>query len=129
MLPLATENFSMATTMDQLRHIIRACPVIDNHGHNLLRPHGLASSDLLTITSEATGDALRDTPSTLAHLRAVKQLRKLYDLPAEADWHAISQERNRMLYEDPDGLTRKCLQGTQTILIDDGLGNPDDFDD
>ena len=108
--------------MDELRHVIRTCPVIDNHGHNLLRPRGLASSDLLTITSEATGDALRDTPSSLAHPRAVKQLRKLYDLPAEADWHAILQERNRMLYEDPEGLIRKCLDGTQTILIDDGLG-------
>lgn len=118
----------MSDTMEELRHVIRTCPVIDNHGHNLLRPHGLASSDVLAITSEATGDALRDVPSTLAHLRAVKQLRKLYDLPAEADWHAILQERNRMLYEDPEGLTRKCLHGTQTILIDDGLGDPDDFE-
>lgn len=114
--------------MDHLRHIIRTCPVIDNHGHNLLRPHGLRSSDFLTITSEATGEALRETPTTLAHLRAAKQLRKLYDLPADTDWHAILQERNRRLYENPDSLTRKCLQGTQTILIDDGLGSPDDFE-
>lgn len=114
--------------MDQLRQAIRTCPVIDNHGHNLLRPHGLRSSDFLTITSEATGDALRETPKTLAHLRAAKQLRKLYDLPVEAEWHTILQERNRILYENPDGLTRKCLQGTQTILIDDGLGSPDDFE-
>lgn len=114
--------------MDELRQAIRKCPVIDNHGHNLLRPHGLRSSDFLTITSEATGEALRETPKTLAHLRAAKQLRKLYDLHVETDWHNILQERNRILYEDPDGLTRKCLQDTQTILIDDGLGSPDDFE-
>ena len=114
--------------MDELRHIIRTCPVIDNHGHNLLRPHGLRSSNFLTITSEAAGEALRDTPTTLAHLRAAKQLRKLYDLPVEADWNAILEARNRLLYEDPDGLNRKCLRGTQTILIDDGLGSADDFE-
>jgi len=119
---------SKSDAMDELRHVIRTYPVIDNHGHNLLRPHGLRSTDFLTITSEATGEALRDTPTTLAHLRATKQLRKLYDLPVEADWHAILEARNRFLYEDPDGLTRKCLQGTQTILIDDGLGSPDDFE-
>ena len=114
--------------MDELRHIIRTCPVIDNHGHNLLRPHGLRSSDFLTITSEATGEALRDTPTTLAHLRAAKQLRKLYDMPAEADWNEILEARNRLLYEHPNDLTRKCLKGTQTILVDDGLGSADDFE-
>ena len=119
---------SKSDAMEQLQHTIRTYPVIDNHGHNLLRPHGLRSSDFLTITSEATGDALRETPKTLAHLRAAKQLRKLYDLPVDADWHAILEARNRLLYENPDGLTRKCLQGTQTILIDDGLGSPDDFE-
>ena len=118
---------SKGNSVDELRHIIRTCPVIDNHGHNLLRPHGLRSSDFLTITSEATGKALRDTPTTLAHLRAAKQLRKLYELPVEADWNAILDARNRLLYEDPDSLTRKCLEGTQTILIDDGLG-ADDFE-
>jgi hypothetical protein len=117
-----------SNSMDELRHVVRTCPVIDNHGHNLLRPHGLRSCDFLTITSEATGEALRATPTTLAHLRAAKQLRKLYDLPTEADWQATLEARNRCLYEDPDGLTWKCLQGTQTILIDDGLGSPDDFE-
>jgi hypothetical protein len=114
--------------MEELRQVIRTCPVIDNHGHNLLRPRGLRTSNFLTITSEATGEALRETPKTLAHLRAAKQLRKLYDLPVEADWNAIQQERSRILYENPEALTRKCLQGTQTILIDDGLGSPDDFE-
>jgi hypothetical protein len=115
-------------SLDELRQIIRTCPVIDNHGHNLLRPHELRSSDFLTITSESTGEALRDTPTTLAHLRAAKQLRKLYNLPAEADWNAILEARNRLLDENPDSLTRKCLQGIQTILIDDGLGSADDFE-
>ena len=119
---------SKGNSTDELRHIIRTCPVIDNHGHNPLRPHGLRSSELLTITSEASEEALSNTPTTLAHLRAAKQLRKLYDLPIEADWNAILETRNRFLHEDPDGLTRKCLKGTQTILIDDGLGSADDFE-
>lgn len=71
---------------------------------------------------------MRDTPTTLAHLRAAKQLRKLYELPVEVDWNAILEARNHLLHEDPEGLTRKCLQGTQTILIDDGLGSADDFE-
>jgi hypothetical protein len=121
-------SISTSNPMDELRQVIRTCPVIDNHGHNLLRPHGLRTSDFLTITSEATGEALRETPKTLAHLRAAKQLRKLYNLPVEADWNTIQQERSRILYDNPDGLTRKCLRGTQTILIDDGLGSADDFE-
>jgi hypothetical protein len=120
-------TISHSDSMDELRRVVRTCPVIDNHGHNLLRPHALNSSDFLTVTSEATGEALRATSTTLAHLRAAKQLRKLCDLPAEADWQAILEARNRILCENPDALVRRCLQGTQTILIDDGLGSPDDF--
>lgn len=118
----------MSASISKLRHIIKTCPVIDNHAHNLLRPHGLRSNDFLTITSEAAGDALQDTPTTLAHIRAAKQLRTLYGLPADAKWEIIQRERNRILDENPDSLTRKCLEGTQTILVDDGLGSADDFE-
>ncbi|KAK3700183.1 hypothetical protein LTR37_016062 [Vermiconidia calcicola] len=112
-------------SLNELREVIRTCPVIDNHAHNLLRPHGLKTGNLLTITTEASGDALEDTPTSLAHLRAVRQLRQLYDLPAGADWTAILEKRARLLETDADSLTRKCLEGTQTILVDDGLSSGD----
>ncbi len=113
----------MATTgsLDDLKDLIRTCPVIDNHGHNLLRSHGQKTGDLLTITSEASGDALEDTPTSLAHLRAVRQLRKLYDLPIDADWAAVLKKRAELLETDADTLYKKCFHGIQTILVDDGL--------
>lgn len=117
----------MSASTDELRHVVRTCPVIDNHAHNLLRPRPLRLSDFLTITSEATWDALRHAPKTLAHMRAARQLRRLYKLPADADWDAILKERSHLLDEAPEDLTRRCFEGTQTILIDDGLGNPNDF--
>ena len=67
--------------LDELKRVIRSCPVIDNHGHNILRPHQLKSADFLTITTEANGDALADAPKSLAHIRAARQLKSLYGLP------------------------------------------------
>ena len=112
-------------SMDELKKIIRECSVIDNHAHNLFRPHGLKTGELLMVTSEAAGHALEDVPTSLAHLRAARQLRKLYDLPADADWEAIKKKRAELLESDPNALTKKCLEGTQTMLIDDGLASGD----
>ncbi|KAK3071016.1 hypothetical protein LTR53_009412 [Teratosphaeriaceae sp. CCFEE 6253] len=116
------------TSLDELRQVIRTCPVIDNHGHNLLRPAPLKAADLLTVTTEAHGAALAATPTSLAHLRAVRQLKTLYGLPADADWPALVGKRAELLERDPDALIRKCLQGTQTILIDDGLDGGGDVE-
>lgn len=118
----------MAKTVDELRHTIRSCPIIDNHAHNLLRPQHLLASDFLTITTEAHSSALDDTPKSLAHIRAANQLRQLYALPKDADWSTILQKRLQLLSTDADALTKKCLEGTQTILIDDGLGSATDFE-
>jgi hypothetical protein len=38
------------------------------------------------------------------------------------------QERNGILHGDPDELARNCLQGTQTILIEHGLGDSNNFE-
>ena len=114
---------SDTSPLHELKQFIRTCPVIDNHGHNLLRLQGLKTEDFLTITSEATGRALADTPTSLAHLRAVRQLRDLYNLPADAGWPAILKKRDEWLHDDPNSLTKKCLEGTQTILVDDGLAD------
>lgn len=45
-----------------------------------------------------------------------------YDGP-DTEWDCL-RERQKWLDSDPDGLIRKCLMGTYSILIDDGLGNP-----
>ncbi|KAK0899518.1 hypothetical protein LTR91_017062 [Friedmanniomyces endolithicus] len=112
---------AITASLDELKRVIRTHPVIDNHGHNILRPHQLKSGNFLTITTEAHGEALEDAPKSLAHLRAVRQLKELYDLPADADWAAIVGKRAELLERDADSLIKKCLEGTQTILIDDGL--------
>jgi len=125
----AYSNISMAAntetaptnSLDDLKQLIRTCPVVDNHAHNILRPHQLKSANFLTITTEANGEALEDTPKALSHLRAAKQLRKLYDLPLDADWASIVGKRTELLERDANALMKKCFDGTQTILIDDGL--------
>lgn len=55
----------------------------------------------------------------------MKQLQKLYDLPTDADWASILGKRAELLERDSEALIKKCLQGTYTILIDDGLGDGD----
>jgi len=105
--------------LDELRHFIRTCPVIDSHAHNLLPPDRQKSADFLTISTKARGDALQDTPKSLSQLRAVNQLKKLYGLAEDADWASILGKRTELLERDADAFTRQCFAGTQTILIDD----------
>lgn len=119
---MASET-TTASSLDELKHLIQTCPVIDNHAHNILRPHQLKSANFLTATTEASGEALEDTPKSLSHLRAARQLRKLYDLPHDADWASILGKRTELLERDADGLMKRCFEGTQTILVDDGLDN------
>ena len=116
---------STRSSFDELRQLCRTYPVIDHHAHNLLRPHGQKIAEFLSITSEAEGDALEDTPTSLAHLRAARLLRRLYDLPSDADWSAIDKKRKEILDEDAEGLIRRCFEGTETVLIDDGLTHGD----
>ncbi|KAF2214217.1 hypothetical protein CERZMDRAFT_95489 [Cercospora zeae-maydis SCOH1-5] len=105
-------------TIEDLRRVIRTFPVIDNHAHNLLHTEQLKREDFLS----ATGSALHDHVTALPHLRAPRQLRELYGLPREADWDAILSKRQELLDQDSNGLIKKkCLAGTQTILMDDGL--------
>ena len=114
-----------SASLDDLKQLIRTCRVIDNHAHNLLRLRGQKHGDFLSITSEASGDALEDAPTSLAHLRAAKQLRKLYYLPSDATWETILKKRAELLDHNVERLYEKCFEGTQTILVDDGLANPD----
>jgi len=115
-------------TLDELREFIQRCPVVDNHAHNILRPRQLKTADFLTITTEASGEALEDARKSLPHLRAVKQLRTLYDLPEDADWPAIVGKRVELLERDAGALMKKCFEGTATILVDDGLDSGENIE-
>jgi hypothetical protein len=97
--------------------------IIDNHAHNLLLPSEYADHPFESITTEASGEALEDTYFSLSHLRAWDQLKELYEYDGpEEGWDCL-EERQKWIDSDLDGLIRKCLKGTYSILIDDGLGN------
>ena len=111
--------------MNELRAVIRNCPVVDNHAHNLLLPDKLQAYDLVTSMTEARAPALNDAYTTLSHIRGAHQLKELYGCQEDADWNSILAKRAKLLGEDPIGLIRKCLEGTHTILMDDGLSVDD----
>ncbi|KAF2738308.1 developmental protein-like protein fluG [Polyplosphaeria fusca] len=112
-------------TIEQLRYVVNNYPIIDNHAHNLLLPNHLDSHPFESITTEAQGRALKDTFKSLAHLRAARQLRELYECPAESDWEDVLEQRIEWLRTDPEQLNRRCFHGTHAILMDDGLAGPD----
>ena len=108
-------------SIDDLQHVVRSCPAIDNHAHNLLLPSCEDSYSLLTATTEATGKALNDTTRSLPHLRMVRQFRELYECDATAGWDELMKKRRDLLAADAEGLFQKCFKGIHTILMDDGL--------
>ncbi|PWW71963.1 glutamine synthetase/guanido kinase [Tuber magnatum] len=104
------------TTIAELQGLINTHPIIDNHAHNLLRNETSTSPPLESIVTEASGLALNDAARTLAHARAVTQLSGL--LSCAPTWEAIMDKRRTIDYE---AWTKRCLSGTQCLLIDDGL--------
>ncbi|PHH68757.1 hypothetical protein CDD80_7274 [Ophiocordyceps camponoti-rufipedis] len=102
-----------------LHHAIQTTPIIDNHAHPLLKQSSLAKHALLSIASEAQGDALTASTSSLPHLRAVKQLAR--KLGCESSWEAVEaaiEEKRGHGYRDWIGV---CLAGIACVLVDDGL--------
>ncbi|KAI1340385.1 glutamine synthetase [Xylariaceae sp. FL0016] len=110
----------------QLDAAIDETPIIDNHAHPLLKPENMNKHPLLTIATEANGEALEDTWSSLAHIRAVKQLAHV--LKCEPTWEAVASSIEQKRKTSPEAWTRKCMEGIETILVDDGLGTPSEFE-
>jgi len=108
----------------QLFDAVASCPIIDNHAHPLLKPEYLNKYPLLSIASEAHGDALPDHRNSLPHLRATKQLALL--LGCENKWEAVEARIQHLRTTDPEGWTRECLSGIETLLLDDGLDGADE---
>ena len=106
--------------MDLLREAIKTTPIIDHHAHNLLLPGEQNKHPLLSMTTEAEGLALEHTPSTLAHMRAVRQLAEVLDY--DPDWQMVQAELERKRQSvGSDIWAKRCFEGIETVLIDDGL--------
>lgn len=121
-LPVKMRNMARSkqdSSMQQLLDCIRTTPVIDHHAHNILLPSQQESHPLLSMTTEATGKALQHTPSTLSHMRAVRQLAEI--LKCEPVWNVVQSHLAKKRSEDSDSWARLCFRGIETVLIDDGL--------
>lgn len=111
----------------QVKRAIRKCPIIDNHAHSLLKPEALAKYPLLSIFTEASGDAIHATSTSLAHIRGVKQLAHVLD--CGQTWEAVVAAIEQRRIDDYEDWISECLDGIETILIDDGLDAADDVQD
>lgn len=110
--------------LNELIRVIHKTPIIDNHAHPLLKPEALAKYPLISITTEATGDAIHAAFTSLSHLRGVKQLAHVLD--CAQTWEAVVAAIEQRRLEDYDDWISECLDGIETILVDDGLDAPDD---
>ncbi|KAK3377918.1 hypothetical protein B0H63DRAFT_512087 [Podospora didyma] len=113
-----------STQLDAVSRAIRSTPIIDNHAHPLLKLEALGKHPLLSITTEASGDAIDAAISSLPHIRAVRQLATV--LKCGFNWTSVVsaiEERRVDAFED---WTAECLLGIETILVDDGLDDADD---
>lgn len=130
MASLSGSTAGTGVTKSQLAEIIRAirkCPIIDNHAHPLLKPEALTKHPLISITTEAAGDAIHATHTSLAHIRGVKQLAHLLD--CGQTWEAVVAAIEQRRIEDYEDWVSECLDGIETILVDDGLDAVDDVHD
>jgi hypothetical protein len=105
--------------MNVLREAIKTTPIIDHHAHNLLLPQEQDKHPFLSITTEATGAALDHAPSTLAHMRAVRQL--AVALECASSWESILSCLKTKRTTEYEAWARKCFSGIETVLVDDGL--------
>jgi glutamine synthetase/predicted TIM-barrel fold metal-dependent hydrolase len=114
-------------TASQLEEVLKAArrtPIIDNHAHPLLKPDSLSRYPLLSITTEASGDAIDAAYSSLSHLRAIRQLSSI--LGCNPTWEAVVGAIEERRIESMDDWVAECFTGIETILIDDGLDSEED---
>lgn len=105
--------------MASLEAAIDKTPIIDNHAHPLLKSQYLGKYPLLSIATEAHGDALDDSRFSLAHIRATKQLAEM--LGCDATWEAVESAIQKQRAKDGNAWTKRCMKGIETLLLDDGL--------
>lgn len=105
--------------MEALFEAVYRTPIIDHHAHNLLLLEELSAHEFLSITTEAAGPALAHTGSTLAHMRAVKQLAQV--LNCKPTWKVVQKRIDDERNKPDDAWSRRCFEGIETVLVDDGL--------
>jgi len=113
--------------MEELIKAIHTTPIIDNHAHPLLIPSAQSKYPLLSITTEAHGDAMKAAPSSLSHIRAVNQLAQI--LGCSATWDDVVRAIDAERAKPSDAWAKRCLEGIETILVDDGLDGKDEVHD
>lgn len=108
----------------QLAHTCSTYPIIDNHTHNLLKAAQRSTFAFDGLTTEAEGPAQSDGVFTIAHMRATRQLARLYG--CASDWDSVKQARDALDYDE---LCRRCFAGMnlQALLLDEGLGGIDEY--
>ena len=107
--------------MDTLIKAVETTPIIDHHAHNLLLASAVDDYDFMAVTSEAAGPALKFASSTLSHIRARKQLSEL--LECDSTWEAVEGALRAKRKESDIAWARRCFQGIECVLIDDGLSS------
>lgn len=70
---------------------------------------------------------MKHTPSTLSHIRAVKQLSDILNCPAT--WNDVLQAIDIEQAKPSFEWEKRCLEGIETILVDDGLDGKDEVYD
>ncbi|EPE08166.1 glutamine synthetase-like protein [Ophiostoma piceae UAMH 11346] len=122
----ATDRGSAVTgeQMNTVIQAIRETPIIDNHAHPLLKLEAIDQHSLLSIVSEAHGDAIKGSVTSLPHQRAVQQLSVV--LGCDATWESVQAAIKGRRRDDYTAWVAKCLSGIEAILLDDGLSNAED---
>ncbi|KAF4998478.1 hypothetical protein FDECE_11774 [Fusarium decemcellulare] len=111
---------------EALRRVIHTTPIIDHHAHPLLKLSSIRRHPLLSIATEAHGDALDASRTSLAHIRTVNILSSL--LGTEKTWDAVEAAIVRKQAGNYEEWIQTCLAGIENILVDDGLGNSADVE-
>jgi len=110
--------------IDAVARAIRKTPIIDNHAHPLLKLEALGKHPLLSITTEASGDAIHSAITSLPHLRAVRQLATV--LKCGFTWESVVAAIEQRRIDSFEDWAAQCLVGVETVLVDDGLDSGDD---
>ncbi|CAG8092343.1 unnamed protein product [Penicillium salamii] len=103
--------------LHSLRDFIRSHPHIDSHAHTVLNKDDVYHS-LETIASAANGNAVLNSETSLPSLRVFNQLSEFYGSPC-ASWSDVEQIHEKLDRDDNEGLIRRCVKNTDTLLLDD----------
>ncbi|KAK3685896.1 hypothetical protein B0T22DRAFT_381151 [Podospora appendiculata] len=124
---VGARSTATSSHIDAVVRAIRNTPIIDNHAHPLLKLEAQGKHPLMSITTEATGDAIDSAITSLPHLRAVRQLASV--LECGLTWESVVAAIEEKRIDTPEDWVADCLAGIETILVDDGLDDPEDAQD